>query len=477
VRVKFSDDIMANFSVLVVDDELATRQILSEAIAEAGYIVYTAADAYEAIKILTVEDVAVALCDIRMPGIDGIELMKQVRASDIDTTFIMFTAHASVDSAVLALKAGAADYIIKPVRNEEILHRLRHVETMRNLQDENKTLRRIVVGADEESFQFTSPSMQNVERMIRKVAPTESAVLITGESGTGKGVAARKIHQASLRRHGPFIPVNCSAIPHALMESEFFGHVKGAFTGADKTRKGLFLQADRGTLFLDEIGELPLDLQPKLLHALEDKKIRPVGSEQMRDISVRIVAATNRNIGDLVKAGKFREDLYFRLCGFEILVPPLRERAADIPNFLKFMLQCASHQNTDEVQTSVDPLADEILNSYPWPGNIREFENAIKRSLIMAEGNRITVADLPPDITRHIQKSGNKGTGIASTSSLRDKMRRVEADLLLNAIEDCCGDRKAAADRLDISLSSLYRKLQEYEEDGLVDGRNTTAKT
>ena len=472
---------MANFSILVIDDELATRQFLSQAISEKGYVVYTAADAYEAIKILARENVDLAICDIRMPGMDGIELMKHTRAENIDTTFIMFTAHASVDSAVLALREGAADYIIKPVRNEEILHRIRLVETMRELQDENKTLRKIVVGDDEDSFQFTCPAMLNVERMIRKVAPTDSAVLITGESGTGKGVVARQIHQMSLRRNEPFIPVNCSAIPHTLMESEFFGHTKGAFTGADKARKGLFLQADRGTLFLDEIGELPLDLQPKLLHALEDKKVRAVGSEQMHNISVRIIAATNKNIGELIKEGKFREDLYFRLCGFEILVPPLRERAADIPNFLKFVLRHSFQQNANDSAVLVDPLVDNILNTYNWPGNIREFENAIKRSVIMAEGNRITVDDLPPEITRRLKDSNNNNDADMSTaseiaarpnSSLKDKLRHVEAELILGTIEECGGDRKAAADLLEIGLSSLYRKLQEYEEEGLTGASN-----
>ena len=466
---------MANFSVLVVDDELATRQILSEAISAAGYTVFTAGDAYSAAKILSREEVAVAICDIRMPGMNGIELMKQVRTSNIDTTFIMFTAHASVDSAVLALKEGAADYIIKPVRNEEILHRLRNVEAMRNLRDENKVLRRIVVGADDENFQFSCPSMLNVERMIRKVAPTESGVLITGESGTGKGVVARAIHQLSHRRHGPFISVNCSAIPHTLMESEFFGHTKGAFTGADKTRKGLFLQADGGTLFLDEIGELPLDLQPKLLHVLEDRKVRPVGSEQMYNISARIIAATNRNVGELIKEGKFREDLYFRLCGFEILVPPLRERAIDIPNFLQFILRQYSHQNDKGGVFSVDPLAEETLASYSWPGNVREFENAIRRSLIMAEGTRITIADLPPDITRRHSGGYRFGADIAANASLKDKLRRVEEELVLNTIEECGGDRRVAADLLEISLSSLYRKLQEYE-DGCAGGRLVAAK-
>lgn len=454
--------------VLIVDDELATRQILSEVISEAGYEVYTAADGYEATTILRERDIAVAICDIRMPGIDGIELMRRTRASNLDTIFIMFTAYASVDSAVLALKAGAADYIIKPVRNEEILHRLSQVAAMRDLQDENKTLRKIVSGADQGKFAFGSPSMVKVERMIRKVAPTESSVLITGESGTGKGIVARKIHQLSLRRDGPFIPINCGAIPHALIESEFFGHVKGAFTGADKARKGLFLYADQGTLFLDEIGELPLELQPKLLHVLEERRVRAVGSDEARAINTRIIAATNRNMSDLIKQGKFREDLYFRLCEFDISVPPLRERTGDIANFLKFLLRRGSDTNPDSTGCTVDPAAEEILLAHQWPGNIREFENAIKRALIMADGNKITVADLPPELTRRLNEYSNLAMPAGSSASLKERMRCMEADLILDAIEYCAGDRKAAADRLEIGLSSLYRKLQEYEDDGLL---------
>ncbi|HEX8961710.1 MAG TPA: sigma-54 dependent transcriptional regulator [Rhodocyclaceae bacterium] len=471
---------MSNFSVLVVDDELAYRQILSRAIADEGYTVQTAADAYEAMKILAKGEISVAICDIRMPGIDGIELMKQVRAGNIDTTFIMCTAYASVDSAVLALKAGAADYIIKPVRNEEILHRLRQVEAMRDLQDENKVLRKIVVGNDGDSFVFESPAMANVERMIRKVAMTDSTVLITGESGTGKGVVARKIHNLSQRRKGPFIPVNCGAIPHNLMESEFFGHTKGAFTGADRSRKGLFLQADRGTLFLDEIGELPLELQPKLLHALEEKKVRAVGGEQSLEINARIIAATNRNVLDLIKQGRFREDLYFRLCGFEISVPPLRERKGDIPKFLDFVLRRESGKaNGDEAGVSIEPQVDDILNTYDWPGNIREFENVISRALIMAEGGRITLSDLPPELTKNASTGagGLRAAGALPTGvNLREKLRRIEAGLVLSTIEECNGDRKAAADLLEIGLSSLYRKLQEWEEEGFIDAKTLAIK-
>ncbi len=474
---------MASCPILVVDDELASRQILAAAIEDSGYVVHTAGNATEAMKILANGDIGVALCDICLPGTDGIQLMTQVRSAGIDTTFIMFSAYASVDNAVSALKLGAADYIIKPVRNEEILHRIRQVESLRNLKDENKTLRNILVGSRDDYYHFTSAAMSVVERMIRKVAPTDSVVLVTGESGTGKGVVARTIHQNSMRRDGPFIPVNCSAIPHNLLESEFFGHTKGAFTGADKARKGLFLQADQGTLFLDEIGELPLDLQPKLLHALEDRKVRPVGSEQTHSINTRIVTATNRNIPELIRQGKFREDLYFRLAGFEIAVPPLRQRAEEIPQLVKFLLRRTRGRSGGSDQVSVDPAAEDVLRAYDWPGNIRELENVITRAQIMAEGDRITVADLPAELMR-MPGPAPAGAGSAAAyaarpgtaTGLREKLRRIEAEVVLGAIAECNGDRKTAAEMLEISVSSLYRKIQEYEQDGIIDGKSLSLK-
>jgi two-component system response regulator AtoC len=466
-----------NCPVIVIDDELASRQILAAAIEDRGYVVYTAGDAGEAMKILANGDVGIALCDICLPGTDGIELMTQVRAAGIDTTFIMFTAFASVDNAVSALRLGAADYIIKPVRNEEILHRIRQVEALRNLKDENKTLRNILVGHRDDYYHFKSPSMAAVERMIRKVAPTDSTVLVTGESGTGKGVVARAIHHNSMRRDGPFLPVNCSAIPQALIESEFFGHTKGAFTGADKARKGLFLQAENGTIFLDEIGELPLDLQPKLLHALEDRQVRAVGSEQTRDINARIVTATNRNIPELIKQGRFREDLYFRLSAFEIVVPPLRQRTEEIPELVRFLLSRANGANVGREHITIDPAAEELLKSYEWPGNIRELENVITRAHIMADGARITVADLPEEMSRSRgAPSAVNGTKVASAAGLREKLRRIEAEVVLGTIEECGGDRRAAAELLEISVSSLYRKLQEYEMDGFFDGKTASVK-
>ncbi|MFO1269461.1 MAG: sigma-54 dependent transcriptional regulator [Rubrivivax sp.] len=288
---------MSDLSVLVVDDEPAIRQVLQAAIGKAGYPVETAGSAAEALARLEAGHHDVVLSDVFMPITDGIELLRQARARGHQATFIMVTAFASVDSAIDAIRAGAWDYITKPVRNEEILHRLEQIDALRGLREDNRALRKLVLGrGGEGAFTFESPSMQAVERLVTRVAPTDSTVLITGESGTGKGVAARRIHELSPRRDGPFVSLNCGAIPESLIESELFGHTKGAFTSADRARKGLFLQADRGTIF-DEIGEPPLPMQTKLLHVLEaGREVRALGSEQPKRINTRIVAATNRDL-------------------------------------------------------------------------------------------------------------------------------------------------------------------------------------
>src|SRR6185369_16002001 len=311
--------------VLVIDDEAAIRQILASAISKAGHSVDTADCVKEASSKLVRGDVDVALCDIMMPDGNGVELVRSFRGAGIDTQFVMVTAFASMETAVEALRAGATDYMVKPIRTEELLHRLEQIASMRGLKAENQALRQMV-SPERGVFHFSSRSMIDMERLVSKVAVTDSTVLITGESGTGKGVTARNIHEMSPRSEFPFIPVNCGAIPENLLESEFFGHSKGAFTGADRARKGLFTQADRGTLFLDEIGELPLHMQTKLLHVIEDKEVRPLGGDNVRRVDTRIIAATNRNLSEMVKDGRFREDLYFRLSMFQIHIPPLRER-------------------------------------------------------------------------------------------------------------------------------------------------------
>ncbi|UCE31696.1 MAG: sigma-54-dependent Fis family transcriptional regulator [Burkholderiales bacterium] len=456
---------MPSLNVLVVDDEPAIRQVLSAAIRKAGYEVDSARSGVEAASKLAKGDFDVVLTDISMPVMDGMELLRHAREQGLDIPFIMITGYASVESAIEAIKAGAYDYITKPVRHEEILHRLSQIEALRGLRDENRALRALAMAGTEQQFRFGSPPMLEVERLVQRVAPTDSTVLIVGESGTGKGIVARQIHELSDRSGGPLIPVNCGAIPENLLESEFFGHTKGAFTSADRARKGLFAQADGGTIFLDEIGELPLGLQAKLLHVIEEKVVRPLGSEQQRRVDVRIIAATNRDLGQRARDGEFREDLYFRLSVFQIALPPLRERREDIPALVRFLLgrHCAASGSAEEL--AVDPDAEEILINYDWPGNVRQLENVLQRAAILADGGRITAADLPAETSRPMTQDKPAGFQPLSSASLREQVRRFEVALIRRAIEDAGGDRRLAAQRLGIGLSSLYRKLEEYQHD------------
>lgn len=458
---------MKSLEILIVDDEPAIRQILSAYLKKAGCNVQEAANGAEAYDRISKGDIDVAISDIKMPDFTGIELVRRVRAAGFDTNFIMMTAYASVDTAIEAIKAGASDYMIKPVRNEEVLHRLTKVRDLRRLSSENQVLRNLVLGTRERRYVFESPAMRDLDRLIAKVAPTDSTVLVTGESGTGKGVIARQIHEHSQRAEGPFIPVNCGAIPENLMESELFGHIKGSFTGADKARKGLFLEADKGTIFLDEIGELPLALQVKLLHVIEEKTVRPVGGEQAKRADVRIVAATNRDLPQMVAEGRFREDLYFRLSVFHVHAPPLRDRRQDIPELVRFLLERGATRANSLTPLTLDSDVEEIFIAYDWPGNVREMENVIDRALILAEDGRITRADLPPQLARITPQGANVKPG-SSGDGLREQVRRFESTVILEAINDAKGDRRIAAQKLGIGLSSLYRKLDEYDALGLL---------
>ena len=453
---------MTLLEVLIVDDEPAIRQVLAAHVGKAGHSVSQASNGTTALDRLSKGDVDVAICDIQMPDINGLELLRRARAAGVDTSFIMMTAYASVDTAIEAIKAGATDYMIKPLRNEEIMHRLQKVGDLRGLRAENQVLRKLVQGKRGDAFSFLSPAMREVDRLIGKVAPTDSTVLVTGDSGTGKGVVARQIHQQSPRSDAPFIPINCGAIPENLMESELFGHAKGSFTGADKARKGLFLEADKGTIFLDEIGELPLQLQVKLLHVIEEKMVRAIGSEQARRADVRIVAATNRDLRKMVNEGTFREDLYFRLSVFHLHMPPLRERRQDILSLLQFLVQRGA-QRLNCVGVTIDPEVEELLMAYDWPGNVREMENVIDRALILAEQGNITCSDLPPLISRilTLERPGSASPG--SRGNLREQVRRFEESVICRAISESDGDRRLAAQKLGVGLSSLYRKLEDYE--------------
>jgi two-component system response regulator AtoC len=448
--------------VLIIDDELALRQIIAATVRRAGYSADIAVGVKDAAAKLVRGDIDVAICDIRMQDGDGVDLVRSMKSSGVPTLFIMVTAFASVQTAVEALRAGAMDYMVKPVDSEELLYRLRQAQTLLGLKAENVALRKIVSGERGDSrFKFTSSSMAAVERLATRVAAIDSTVLITGESGTGKGVLARFIHDQSRRAEAPFIPVNCSAIPENLLESELFGHTKGAFSGAAQARKGLFAQADTGTLFLDEIGELPLHMQTKMLHVIEDKEIRPVGGEQLRKVDTRIVVATNRDLPMMVAAGSFREDLFFRISQFHIDIPPLRNRGEDILRLINFFLDAAKQKG--ETNIELDSAAEELLLEYPWPGNVRELENVIGRAMIMSDGGKITIGDLPPSLSIRTGKFEGEQKSPLASRSLRDQIRQAEADIIFRVLTECDGDRKAAARQLEIGLSSLYRKLEEFE--------------
>jgi two-component system, NtrC family, response regulator AtoC len=330
---------------------------------------------------------------------------------------------------------------------------------MSELRAENKALRK-AIREGKPLYRFTSSAMTKVERLVDKIALTDSTVLVTGESGTGKSVTARAIHERSERRDGPFVSVNCAAIPEQLLESEFFGHTKGAFTSADRARKGMFLEADKGTLFLDEISELPLHMQTKLLHVIEDKQVRPVGSEQMRRVDVRIVVATNSDLTQLVSQGRFREDLYFRLSMFEIAIPPLRERPEDVRGLIQFILSANQRMNGASKAVVLDPEAEDIVLRHAWPGNVREVENVINRACILVEGDIISVDELPAGIIKAVSAQSLAAKSVADNESLHDQRRMFEAEIIRRAIYEAGGDRKLAARRLNISVSSLYSKLE-----------------
>ena len=451
---------MNALNILVIDDEPALRQIASAVLTRAGHSVDQAGGVTEAREKLARGDVDLALCDIKMPDGNGIDLLKHSRQSGLDTVFVMVTASASMETAIEALRGGAYDYIVKPVRNEELLNRVAQIEAVRGLREENKLLRAAVQGRGTQEYQFRSPCMVENERLASKVAPTSSTVLITGESGSGKGRLARSMHERSQRGAGPFVSVNCGAIPEQLLESEFFGHTRGSFTGADRARKGLFLEADGGTFFLDEIGELPMTMQTKLLHAIEEKQVRAVGSEQSRKVDIRIIVATNRDLAAMVQQGTFREDLYFRLSMFQIALPPLRERKDDIQPFIRFLLNHGRDSGHAE-QFDIEPEAEALLLAYSWPGNIRELDNVINRARILAEGNRITVADLPSALVAAASPALPSSEATSAEGSLRQQLHRLEIRLIQEAVALAEGDRRVAAQRLGISLSGLYRKLGE----------------
>jgi DNA-binding NtrC family response regulator len=442
-------------AVLIADDEDGVRESLAEVLRDEGFAVETARDGNEALAAIEHQDFAVVITDVRMPGADGLELLKRVRESAPQTVVLMMTAYASVETAVEALRQGAADYILKPLLFDEVLAKVHRVLEHRQLAWETQILRREVDRHYPiDTLVGDGPAMREVGHLIRKVAPTNATVLITGESGTGKEVVARLIHRESAAAEQIFLPINCAAIPETLLESQLFGHTRGAFTGAVSSQEGLFARAHGGTIFLDEIGDLPLGLQSKLLRVLESKEILPVGGTTPRAIDVRILAASNQDLGGMVASGRFREDLYYRLNVVEIRLPPLRERREDIPALVEYFVR-RHNRELKRAYRGVDNMSLKLLMSHPWKGNVRELDNVIEHAMILGDGEWITPADLP----RPFRQGDAPAPAVGD--DLREALRAYERIHIETVLRRSGSDKRQAADRLGLSLSSLYRKMNE----------------
>ncbi len=458
---------LPGLNMLVVDDERILADTLAEFLTGEGHAVRVAYDASTAVRALDDSEVDVILCDIQLPGSSGLEVLKQVRAKRPEAAAIMITAWATVESAVEAFRHGATDYLIKPVLFEDLTARLARIAMNRALTRENQGLKRKLARqmrsapAGIESIVGHGPAISAVKGWIARVAPTRSNVLITGESGTGKELAARAIHDLGPNPDAPFLPINCAAIPADLLENQLFGHVRGAFTGADRDRPGLFVAAGEGTVFLDEIGEMPSKLQAKLLRAIENREILPVGAAAAEPNRARLVAATNKDLAEEVTRGQFRPDLYYRLDVVSIPMPPLRDRREDIPDLVEALL--ARHADRlGQISRSVEPDALERLVAAPWPGNVRELDNLLERALILADGPVLTSADLFRSFGRNAIGPAADETETRLTDDLRDAMRAFEKRHLKRILAECGDDRKSAAARLGLGLSSLYAKIKEH---------------
>ena len=450
---------MSKQNVLVVEDEELMRSILRQLLENAGYEVFTADSAESALEIFPTRDFAVTLTDIKMAGMDGLELLDRLKAVDAEAIVIIMTAYSSVDSAIAALRKGVYDYVTKPFVNEDLLQRIRNAIRTKELFSENRALRREL----DKHYSFaeiigTSRSLREVFAVVEKVADTNVGVLISGESGTGKELIARAIHFNSRRAAKPFLAVNCGALPESLLESELFGHTRGAFTGAIADKKGLFRSADGGTLLLDEIGEMPLPLQVKLLRALQEHEVTPLGASIPVKFDARIIAATNKNLEVEVEENRFREDLFYRLNIIEISLPPLRERREDIPLLAKhFAFKTARAQNAPE--KTISPEAMNALVNYVWQGNVRELENALERAFVLS-GDEIDKESLPPKIRANLHSD----QPTLNPEGFRPTLEEMEKRYILETLDAFGEDKAQAALALGIDLSTLYRKLKRYEE-------------
>lgn len=442
--------------LLIVDDEASMREVLEIMFSAEGYIVDVAADGAQALEKLQHRAYDLILSDMRMPEVDGLELLERIRNLHTETLVIMMTAYSTTAQAVEAMKLGAYDYIVKPFNNEDIRLTVKKALEFSSLKHENKHLRSELERRNSfERLTGKSAAMQHLYTLIEKVAPTTASVLLSGESGTGKELVAKAIHRNSLRAEKPFVALNCGAVPENLLENELFGHEKGAFTGADQRKEGLFDQADGGTLFLDEIAELPLQMQVKLLRALQEKEIRPIGGSQDHQVDVRIIAATNRDLDALTQAQEFRQDLFYRLNVVHLHMPPLRHRREDIPLLIEAICRIIAPQRT----LRVSPPMLRVLLDYAWPGNVRELENVLERSIILSEGDMLEYASLPASLTESDNRPALTVPLPEEGLDLEAYLREVEIQLLTQALERSNGIKKKAARLLHLSFRSLRYRL------------------
>ncbi|MBF0202923.1 MAG: sigma-54-dependent Fis family transcriptional regulator [Desulfamplus sp.] len=462
-------------TILIVDDEKNYPKILGEVIKEEGFTPITASSALESLEIIKSKHIDLVLTDVMMPGMDGIELLAQIKELSPDMPVIVMTAHGSVERAVEAMQKGAYTYILKPFDNETLVAHINKAISIHDIVKENSILREAV----STHYNFCniigkSQPMQELYSIIRKVSPTGANILIEGESGTGKELAAKSIHYNSPRKNNALISVNCSAFAESLLESELFGHEKGAFTGAAFMKKGRFELADQGSLFLDEVGELPMNIQVKLLRVLQERNIERVGGTVSVKVDFRLIAATNRNLEEEVKKGRFREDLYYRLNVVKAVMPALRDRKGDIPLLINHFIQKYAHERqsiniskSSDISQSpvplegVSPEAARMLFDYTWPGNVRELENLIERAVILSTGSQITPADLPPQIRKGISSQLNL-EGIPENAGLNETLAAVEKRMLQKAMAQAGNIQTKAAEILGIGKSGLNQKLKKY---------------
>ncbi|RNC71059.1 MAG: sigma-54-dependent Fis family transcriptional regulator [Desulfuromonadales bacterium] len=442
--------------VLIVDDDVSLRRVLEYNLQEEGYEVLTAGSGEEGMRLFDERSPALVVTDLKMPGMGGFQLLRQVKERSPETAVIVITAFGAVEAAVEAMKAGAYDFITKPFNREALKLTVRKALAMQGLTRENRRLKEEL--SEREAFRSIvgiSRRMEEVFRIIDRVADTEATVLITGESGTGKELVARAIHGRSSRRDEPFVAINCAAIPRDLLESELFGHVKGAFTGAVKDKAGRFQQAEGGTLFLDEVGELPVELQSKLLRALQEREVQPLGGTTVQKLDVRVVAATNADLEEAIAEGRFREDLFYRLSVIPVHLPPLRERKEDVPLLVRHFT--AKHGGG---QVTFAPETLTVMEGYGWPGNVRELENTVERMLIMRNGDTIT----PEELSEKIRK-GRQPQRECPVVNLPDEgysLEQLEKEIVIEALERNNWNQSSAARFLRIPRHTLIYRMEKY---------------